>query len=407
MRVNSSSGIRQAPRPRILSTSAKRHYQIVTGFLDRLFRKSPPAKTAANVESIEVTLYPGDDPLEVVGESNYQDALWTVVGGRRREAVRYETQAVLEPEPHNPHDQNAIKVLVEGHHVGYMSREDAAAYRPGLLRLMKESPTGRVALEAQVVGGGPRRDGVGFLGIFLDHDPADFGLARQQVPSGRSLRTGFSDATATDLDDDSYDLSWYLRLSTNDVIAIQELRSLLDTESDLIDRHYMFSELEKRLYKSRDSFDSALDEFDDVCRQHDGEMAAIRPALLDKFGVIPVIDTYRQAAIRCQKAKNWQGLHDWAQRGIGVYGDQAARPEAVEDLHKRLSYATAKIQAAERPRPRKPRAATIRTPDARAGEIEILVCASCGATFQRVRTRGRKPHTCPTCRGLTAPTAPP
>jgi HIRAN domain len=165
-------------------------------FLNRLLRKSSSMGTAASVESIEVTLYSGDDPLEVVGESHYQDALWTIVGGLRPDSVRYETEAVLEPEPHNPHDQNAVKVLVEGHLVGYLSREDAAVYRSGLLRLMEKSPTGRVALEAQIVGGGPRRDGIGFLGIFLDHDPADFGLAPQQAAGGRALRTGFSDAIA-------------------------------------------------------------------------------------------------------------------------------------------------------------------------------------------------------------------
>jgi hypothetical protein len=372
----------------------------MSSFLNRLFRKSSSLETTASVESVEVTLYAGDDPMEVVGESHYQDALWTIVGGPRADPVHYETQAVLEPEPDNPHDPNAIQVLVEGHLVGYLSREDAAIYRPGLLRLIEASPTGRVALEAQIVGGGPRRDGIGFLGVFLDHDPADFGLTPQPTTNGRTLRTGFSDATATDLEDDSYDLSWHPRLPENDVVAIRELRSLLDTESDPIDRHYMLCELEKRLYKSRDSFDSALDEFDAVCRQHHAEMTTIRPALLDKFGVIPVIDTYRQAAIRCQKAKNWQGLQDWAQRGIGVYSEQAARTEAVEDLHKRLSYATAKIQAAERPKARKARAATVRIASAPAGAVEVLTCVSCGATFERIRTRGRKPHTCPTCRDL-------
>jgi HIRAN domain len=359
------------------------------------------------IEGVDATLYPGDDPLEVVGESRYQDALWMIVGGRRSDPVRFAVEAVLEPEPQNPYDPNAVKILVEGHHVGYLSRENAALYRPGLLRLIEESPTGRVALEGQIVGGGPRRDGIGLLGVFLDHDPADFGLTLQQATSGRSLRTGLSDAVATDFHDDSYDLSWYAELSENDVIAIKRLRSLLANESDPIDRHYMLCELEKRLYKGRDSFDSALDEFDAVCRQHDGEMTSIRPALLDKFGVIPVVDTYRQAAIRCQKAKNWTGVREWAERGISVYGEEAARAAAVEDLHKRLSYANAKIEAPEKPRAPGPRAATIRTPAARAGEVEILVCTSCGATFERERTRGRKPHTCPTCRGLTTPAAPP
>lgn len=79
--------------------------------------------------------------------------------------------------------------------------------------------------------------------------------------------------------------------------------------------------------------------------QHDEEMVTIRPALLDKFGVMPVIDMFRQAAVRCQKARDWQAVRDWAQRGTSVYGDDAARPEVVEDLHKRVAYAARKIEA--------------------------------------------------------------
>jgi len=182
------------------------------------------------------------------------------------------------------------------------------------------------------------------------------------------------------------------------------LRSKLDTERDPIDRHYMLCELEKRLYKSRGAFASALDEFDVACGQHNAEMVTIRPALLAKFGVIPVIGMYRQAAVRCQKAKDWQAARDWAQRGIKVYGEQAARAEVVQDLHKRVAYATSKIEAADRPKPPRPRASTVATRSATTLEIETLVCASCGATFERLRTRGRKPHTCPACRGLASPT---
>ncbi len=372
------------------------------GLLSRLFGK-PSVRAAAQVESIEATLYPGDETLEVVGEAHYQDALWRIIGGRRLDPVRYETEAMLELETDNRHDANAIKVVIHGALVGYFSREDAAAYRPGLLRLMETSPTGRVALGAAIVGGGPRSDGIGFLGVFLDHDPSDFGLAAQYAANGPSLRTGFSEAVATDLEDDSYDLAWYEELSANDITAIKQLRSSLDNERDPFDRHYMLCELEKRLYKSRDAFASALDEFDAVCRQHNEEMVTIRSALFDKFGVVPVIDMYRQAAVRCQKAKDWPAMRDWAERGIRVYGEEAARPEAVEDLHKRASYATAKIEAGDRPKP--PRAATVRMTSTPGAEVETLVCASCGTNFERLRMRGRKPRTCPACRGQASPAA--
>jgi len=376
------------------------------GFLNRLFgatSRSVDSKTVTSVRSMEATLYTGDETLEVVGESNYQDALWEIVGARHGDRVRYDAPAVLLPEPDNLFDANAIKVLIDGHLVGYLSRQDAVAYGPGLLALMNESANGLVALDATIVGGGLRSDGPGFLGVFIDHDPADFGIKPARAGDVSGFRTGFSEAVATDLEDDGYDLSWFKELSDNDITAIKKLRTMLETDTDPIDRHYMMCELEQRLYKCRDAFASALDEFDAVCRQHDAEMVTIRPALFEKFGKIPLVDTYRQAAIRCQKAKDWAAMREWAERGISVYGEHAARPEEVEGLQKRLGYATAKIEAANKPKPPRPaKPVVISMTTAETGEIESLVCVQCGVTFERVRTRGRKPHACPTCRGVNA-----
>jgi hypothetical protein len=137
----------------------------------------------------------------------------------------------------------------------------------------------------------------------------------------------------------------------------EQLQSLLETEREPIDRHYMLCELEHRLYRSRAISPSALDQFDSVCRQHDAEMKVIRPALLDKFGVIPVIEMYRQAVIRCHKAKLWRAARESAELGIAIYGDEPARPEVVDDLHKRVAYATAKLESPQNPRPRKARSA--------------------------------------------------
>lgn len=326
------------------------------GLLSRLLGRAQTSASAADhvearVDSIQASLYTGNETLEVVGESHYQEALWSIVGGRRSDRVRHQTTAVLMPDPDNRHDPNAIRVLIAGNLVGYLSSEDAPVYRPGLLRLMDRSVNHLVALRAIVVGGGQRPDGLGLLGVFLDHDPTDFGIEPRRSGDARGFRTGFSEALATDLEDDSYDLSWFYELSDNDVTAIKQLRTKLDTDPDPIDRHYMMSELEKRLYKSRDAFSSALDEFDSVCRQHDSEMVSIRLALLEKFGRIPILETYRQAAIRCQKSKDWESVRDWAERGIKVYGEHAARPEVVEDLHKRLGYAVAKLEAADKPKP--------------------------------------------------------
>jgi hypothetical protein len=340
----------------------------------------------------------GQETLEVVGESFYQNHLWKVVGGFRRERVRYGVQAVLDPEPQNPHDSNAVRILIDGGVVGHLSREDAAAYLPGLHALMqtRESP---IALEGCVVGGGQRSDRTGMLGVFLDHDPDAFGVRPHQVTHIGELRTGLSQAIATDLEDDSYDLSWLNQLSgTYAASDIPILRLLLETEADPIDRHFMLGALSKSLYRSRDVSLSALEEFDAVCLRHHDEMDEIRPALVTKFGAVPLIDTYRQAAIRCQRAKDWSGARAWAERGLAVYGAEGARPEAIIDLQKRLAHAEAKMTGAS-PFPRAPR--PVATPSSPAGVplvLEILTCSECGQDFGRPRTRGRKPHRCPACR---------
>jgi HIRAN domain len=349
-------------------------------------------------DGVEVQLYEGREDLLVVGEANYQDNLWRIVGATSspNDRVRMEVYAVLVAEPDNPYDANAISVWVKGLKVGYLSREDARRYRPGLLAL--EQKHGQpIALAGAIVGGGMRADGPGRLGVFLDHDPADFGLRPVLPPrsSGSAMWTGLSDAVATDEADESYDLSWMADLPGDDLRAIKMLRQLLERESDAIDRHFMHAHLQALLYRSRDVFASALDEYDQACRHHDAEMESIRAAFMAKWGQVPVLETYRQMAIRQQKAKDFeQGLW-WAERGIAIYGTDCARPEAAEDLQKRADYFRGKLN----PQPRPPRPSAVRPEQS---EIEVLICGVCGREFQRTRVRGRKPLHCPECRNQTA-----
>jgi hypothetical protein len=365
----------------------------VTGFLSRLLGR---AEAQAPSTRVEADLFQGHETLEVVGESNYQEALWQVVGGFRRTPVRESCVALLVPEPTNAHDRNAVRVLIQGLLVGYLSREDAAAYLPGLQRLIAGCDTGRVALEGVICGGGQRDHGVGFLGVFLDHNPVDFGVAPHHTTGG-TLRTGLSEAIATDLADDTYDLSWLGTLGQDGETAVAQLRALLIDEREPIDRHYMFCELESRLYHRRTVDPAALARFDEVCEQHHEEMTVIRPAIVGKFKCVPVIEMYRQAAIRWQKVKEWEAAREWARRGLEVYGLEVARPEAVADLEKRVAHATNKLEPL--PMPARP----TKTKRAAATIVETLICGGCGQPFERQRARGRKPKLCPTCRDLSAP----
>lgn len=60
-------------------------------------------------------------------------------------------------------------------------------------------------------------------------------------------------------------------------------------------------------------------------------------------GQVPLLETYRQMAIRQQKAHNYSQALWWAERGIALYGNDCARPEAVEDLRSRAARYQAKL----------------------------------------------------------------
>lgn len=78
-------------------------------------------------------------------------------------------------------------------------------------------------------------------------------------------------------------------------------------------------------------------------------------------------------------------------RGITVYGNDAARPEAVEDLRQRAATFRAKLTAT--PLSSQPKLSPLKQQG-----LETLNCIDCGRDFQRARVRGRKPVRCPNCR---------
>ncbi|HRY10042.1 MAG TPA: DUF2510 domain-containing protein [Candidatus Nanopelagicales bacterium] len=109
---------------------------------------------------------------EVIGESRHAKELITIAknhGGRGTGEVF--TEALLIPEPNNPADRNAIKVVVEGQHVGYIPREDAGAYAAILTPLALEK---RQILEVPTrVWWGADDRGNFMASVRLDLPPAD------------------------------------------------------------------------------------------------------------------------------------------------------------------------------------------------------------------------------------------
>lgn len=94
---------------------------------------------------------------EVVGEASYQGELRKIAG---RGEVRHECVAALMLEDDNPHDKNAVAIVVDAMTVGYLSRADAKRYRK------KKAPADAHGIcRALIVGGGKGKQN---LGIWLD-----------------------------------------------------------------------------------------------------------------------------------------------------------------------------------------------------------------------------------------------
>ena len=129
-----------------------------------LFSKKP--KPSAQRDPIDVIL-PGGDVVDVVGESHYQAALESLVGGRCEEGWNCERWAHLVLEPDNPWDRDAVAVVIEGQKVGYLGRDDASEYAHLLRQLMQKDNAGAVCL-ANIRGGWQRgHDDYGHFGVKL------------------------------------------------------------------------------------------------------------------------------------------------------------------------------------------------------------------------------------------------
>lgn len=93
--------------------------------------------------------------MAVVGESFHQDALQRLLAGRGRTCV-----AALVPEPTNPYDANAVKVVVDGSDVGHLARDVAKTFGP----LLRQQPQ-PITVPAELHGG---EDDKPSIGVVLD-----------------------------------------------------------------------------------------------------------------------------------------------------------------------------------------------------------------------------------------------
>ncbi len=131
-------------------------------------RPAPP--TVPPNKGAELVRLAGDGRVSVVGESHYQPVLKAAARGRTVAEGDLDNAipvtAVLVPEPNNQYDRNAVRVDVEGHTAGYLSRETAVQYQPVLLQLQAKGQLGWCP--GRIMGGGRRS-----YGIYLHMSPPE------------------------------------------------------------------------------------------------------------------------------------------------------------------------------------------------------------------------------------------
>lgn len=103
-------------------------------------RTQPTLEQLVATARLEPPRHPLDEQVEVAGETHHVKGIKRVFqqfgmpitdGGSTLDEV----ECVLAPEPWNPHDPNAVALMVGSHMVGYLPAELAVDYAPGLARL--------------------------------------------------------------------------------------------------------------------------------------------------------------------------------------------------------------------------------------------------------------------------------
>ena len=112
----------------------------------------------------------GNFEFEVVGESNYQNEIRSIVGDHGDESPPGQYIAKLIPENDNKFDNLAVRVDINEMTVGYLSKEDARSFRR---RLSAKKHSGKVTTcDAGVTGGFLMKDGNrANYGVSLDLKP--------------------------------------------------------------------------------------------------------------------------------------------------------------------------------------------------------------------------------------------
>lgn len=102
--------------------------------------------------------------LKIVGTSHYQREIAALVGKPRSGGVEVSFRAILEAEPTNAHDPNAIRVSHLGTTLGYLPAKSTAAFHKATKLAGFEGKKGNATI---IATGGDTSTGMTIIGLVL------------------------------------------------------------------------------------------------------------------------------------------------------------------------------------------------------------------------------------------------
>lgn len=114
--------------------------------------------------------------IYVAGTKHYQSALKALAGDHGNTRVELYCVAHLVPDSSNAHDDEAIRVDIDGHTVGHLSREEARSYRKRLARKKMRPEATQCA--AKIWGGFDRSNEPSSYGVEVFIKPFSTSMTR-------------------------------------------------------------------------------------------------------------------------------------------------------------------------------------------------------------------------------------
>jgi len=206
-------------------------------------------------------------PLNVVrGESRRQEVLARFCGPTNRLGYLVPIAGTLCREPGNPVDRNAIRVEIEGTHVGYIAEEIAAQMSP----LLDKAKCGRFSVAGVIRGGAVDAPSLGlhlWLGRRITPGPSividqsarahrDYAVrwrGREDRPTAISTEGPQRDVVGVYTGGSAHGGRWTGIDQRDRLATIKGAREFLRSETDPLERHFAYNLLEECLYKCRDT----------------------------------------------------------------------------------------------------------------------------------------------------------